>query len=152
VVEGKLKQEGQVADEGGGMWIANGFFYVEDYSRRVFFSSKQVYEPMSRKYALEDPVKFHESFAGGRSVFPISEVQNVGAFDKKAERRVTLTVGTSVKSAQLKLTQHIIKLTPTVVEMQTKFGDAPLTNWFACYLTRELDPDEMYKLLSTHKD
>ena len=151
VVEGKLKQEGTISGDGD-QWIATGFFYVEDYTRRVFFPSTQVYDPLPRKYALVDPVKFAESFSGGTSLYPIRQIVETGDWNTdKAERQVTLVAGTEKINHQYKLTQHIIKMTPSIVEMQNK-GLASQTNWFACYQTRELDPETVRNLLIHHKD
>ncbi len=144
VVEGRAVREGTtVVEDGGAVWMPQGFFFIDDLGRRIYFSTKQTYDAVPKKYKVEDPVGFGASFSGGDSVRPIQRVFDVGDWNAKAQRAVSL-VGAGGKTHNL--TQRIITLSPTITETQTVFTN-PLYNWHACYLTREFDPDSVRTML-----
>jgi pimeloyl-ACP methyl ester carboxylesterase len=148
-LEGKIKREmtlefDQVGREAYHM--PKGFFYVDDGPRRIFFSPSQVRYPLRKEPAGEDQVVYPD---GRPQINPkklpdFLEVVKAPEWDDKWSRRFQFRS----PNGPVNVPQHISQLTPYWARVDSRGNYF----WACAYLTRELGPETVQRLLATHKD
>jgi hypothetical protein len=130
--------------------IPKGFFMIDDGPRRVYFSPTQVRIIEKLPAPTEERVVSTKGayIMATRPMPPIEEVLEVGPWDYKTWRREYLFLGTGTPSWNVRLVQGLATIDPYFarVDAVTKFP------WSSAYLTREWDPETVYKLLLGHPD
>src|SRR5207244_1888272 len=118
-------------------------------ARRFVIVPAQVQDARSTKLDVgPDYVEVHRGRPGrgGYALDPVFEVASVSPWDKKFERVVRLRVSRKGQD-QVDIDQRLTLLTPHLMRV-----DALRYNWTAYYLTRELDPEAVRKVLVQHYD
>jgi hypothetical protein len=128
---------------------AGKFFELDDEARRFVIVPAQVQDAHSGKLTVApDYVEVHRTRTarGGHPLDPVFEVIDATAWDKHFERTITLRVPRKGQD-QVGIEQRMTLLTPHLMRV-----DARTYNWTAYYLTREIDPQVVLKLLRQHFD
>ena len=146
VLQGMDRREGKYEITGQDVvFIPKGFFFIDEGPRRVFFGSKLLRSIKPRPEVAEEKVENLLKIAVQPEAVPeVDEVLSVGSFDEKWNRTVQFRSGLHVK----KVEQHLMILTPTYARTDAKARWL----WPAVYMTRELGPDVVRELLSTHPE
>jgi pimeloyl-ACP methyl ester carboxylesterase len=138
--EGKYNFEGQEV-----IFVPSGFFFLDDGPRRVFFGSKLLRDVKRRPETTEEKVQRTRDIRIKPETVPdVEEVLSVGAFNEKWDRTIKFRSGLNQK----KVEQHLTILTPYYARTDA----TARWIWPAVYLTRELGPDVVRELLSSHPD
>jgi pimeloyl-ACP methyl ester carboxylesterase len=122
----------------------NGFFMVDDEARRIYFSQRQIQDVPDREPPRAADIRLQSPIV--RRPFlkvPPWQIVAVTDWDKKWNRVLTI----NAPGGRRRVQQHLSLLTPKVVRI-----DARDYNWTIYYLTQELDPDVVRKLLVQHPD
>jgi pimeloyl-ACP methyl ester carboxylesterase len=155
ILQGKVMRESvtefdSVAKE---MYIVpKGFFLIDDGPRRVYYSTQQVRIVERLSPPVEEVIPHKSPIFGifrARDLPPLLEVLEAPDFDAKWQREFYFRSGPQpLYAAKVGLRQHLGLITPSYVRVDaiTKFA------WSCAYLTREVGPDKIHKLLSTHPD
>ncbi|HEY7153311.1 MAG TPA: hypothetical protein VH575_05060 [Gemmataceae bacterium] len=149
-LEGQIKREmtlefDQVGREAYHM--PKGFFYVDDGPRRIFFSPSQVRYPFHKDPAGEERIVCPDPrMQVNPKTFPgLLEVMTAPEWDDKWNRRFQFRS----PNGPVNVPQHISQLTPYWARVDSPGGKY---FWACAYLTRELGPERVQRLLATHKD
>lgn len=152
-LHGKVRRQGSVIIDpvsGQAFEIAkiNGFFSIDDEARRVIFSARQVAEEGVEDRDLNreaDLVRLSSRRVINLDHFmlPPSVFLDVPPWDERWERAVKLETPTGKQT----VVQRITQLTPLFTR-----AESLRYRWNPCYLTRELDPEAVRKLLAQHPD
>jgi predicted esterase len=129
-------------------FVPKGFFVVEDGVRRIVFSPKQV------RTVDKKPTPIEESFAlpGRPQVFGSAPprfplflgVEETTPWNDRWDRTITLRT----EGSPLTLPQHIDRLTPHSVTVRS----IARYRWSCQYLTSELGPETVQRLLAAHPE
>jgi pimeloyl-ACP methyl ester carboxylesterase len=145
VLQGKVRREGTSVWDPGSRdfhWVPKGFFLVDDGPRRIYFSPSRVsiVEKLSSP-SEERVVRRKLEYLLPRPMLPLIGVVKVDDWDYKTWKREYYF--RSPTAAKVGCRQAMAELTPFYarVDAITKFA------WSSAYLTRELGPDMVYKLL-----
>jgi pimeloyl-ACP methyl ester carboxylesterase len=128
--------------------IPKGFFMVDDGPRRVYFSPTQV------RIVEKLPAPAEERVVSTKGAYimstqpmpPLEDVLEITPWDYKTWRREYMFLGTPNRNVRLR--QGLATIDPYFarVDAVTKYP------WSSAYLTREWDPETVYKLLLGHPD
>jgi pimeloyl-ACP methyl ester carboxylesterase len=149
VLEGKVKREhttefDPVTHEP--LLMPKGFFMIDTGACRIYFSPAQIRDAQKKDPPPEEKVvaRYSKTQLNPRVLPPFLEVQKVTPWNAEWERSITFRT----TWGSLTLPQHVGLLTPSWarVDSMGKYF------WSCGYATRELGPDEVVKLLSTHPD
>lgn len=149
-VQGKIKRESTpFVDSASGTQLVvpklNGFFMLDDGARLIRFSPRQVQDvPDKGPARVDDTIQLTSSMVR-RHNFKVPPWQFISAtdWDKKWDRWLTV----ETPNGRQRLDQHLRVLTPKVACIEARSYI-----WPAWYLTREFDPDTVYKLLADHPE
>ena len=110
VLQGMDRREGTYHIDGQDvLFFPNGFFFIDEGSRRVFFGSKLLRDVKPRPAVTEEKVSFFRQIAVMPEPIPeVDEVLSVGPWDEKQNRIVRFRSGLHEK----KVEQHLSLLTP----------------------------------------
>lgn len=154
VLKGKLKREGETIidrESGQPIPVAKGFWFIDDYARRIFFSSRYI-SPDERAVDERDVDVNPDLVVLTRPFVPMfqGKLESIGAigevsdFDNNWERTFKFTaIPSGVDAAR----QKMVLLTPNVARV-----DAAKYRWSAHFITRELGADTVRTLLYAHPD
>jgi pimeloyl-ACP methyl ester carboxylesterase len=146
ILQGMDRREGMYHIEGQEViFVPSGFFFLDDGPRRIFFGSKLLRDLKQRPETTEEKVEWFRKIVVQPEVVPeVDEILSATPWDEKWNRTVQFRSGLHVK----KLEQHLLTLTPYYAR-----ADATARwLWPAVYMTRELGPDVVRELLSSHPD
>jgi acetyl esterase/lipase len=136
--------------------LHKGIFLVDDFCRRYYFSHAYVDRAETRDFDVGKQIKwdFPRSFPDGKSLPPIREILEAGAWDDQWNRRYRFRA----PDGTVTLWQHVSILSPYLTRVDAHCLD-PATRkksnpypWTSLYPTRELGPKTVLSLLSTHAD
>jgi pimeloyl-ACP methyl ester carboxylesterase len=135
--------------------LHKGIFVLDDYCRRYFFSHAFVDHADSREFDLGTRVvwDFPRSFPDGLTLPPVREVLDVGKWDDKWNRNYHFRYA---PDREIKLSQHLSFLSPHYARVDANCIDPANPKktyrypWTSYYPTRELGPQTVLALLSTH--
>lgn len=124
--------------------MPKGHFVLDDGPRRIWFSPTQAAVVEGKAPPPEEQVQGKEVFwVNGKILPPLLEVLETTELNDKNERQIIFR---TTSDPPMKLKQQLGWLTPTYARF-----DAPgRYQWSALYLTRELGPDVVTKLLANH--
>ncbi len=150
VLQGKVRREGNYEIEGGQsvVFMPTGFFFLDDGPRRQYFSPSLIQQPPTEIKPPNDDVispKNTNIAVDPHPIPSVDQVLDVSPFDGKWERTVKFRAGLT---KERKRHERLVALTPYYAHTQATQDYA----WPAMYLTRELGPDVIRKLLSSHPD
>jgi dienelactone hydrolase len=154
-----VREKKTIIDQASGqpVQLAEGFFLVDDLARRVIFSPSRI-EKVSEDQtfnpeegAIISRREIDLSFA--KPLPPIREVLDAGAFDEKWDRDLKYRTTDRTVTAR----QHLALLSPYFARLDSVprvVGHALAMpfRWNSCYLTRELGPEQVLRLLGTAPD
>jgi pimeloyl-ACP methyl ester carboxylesterase len=149
VIQGKVNREGTdevVPEDKVLIFIPNGFFYLDDQPRRVYFNPSMMDRIVPRG-AGEGEVKFISPGRFAISGDPIPPLLDADAgpgerWDAKWNREITYQ--TTRKPGSLKIRQHLGILSSYHVRTDAMHTYA----WPSSFLTRELDPKTVWDLVN----
>jgi pimeloyl-ACP methyl ester carboxylesterase len=153
-LQGKVKRESTSITDPSGQIIVlaklNGFYLVDDGARRVVFSGSQVQDVDDRySYDMTNRVLLQRYYPRPFRplTYPLVRIYDVTPWTDRGERE--LTFDTTIQNQLHRITtgQRLTELTPYYVRV-----DALKYNWVSFYLTRELGPEAVRKLLAQHPD
>jgi dienelactone hydrolase len=143
-----------IADENGNMVPipqANGFYFLIDGPRFTIFpdSAKQIKDVDESVNIRADFVSFRSQFiAGERKVLPKSgSMKPVPEFNDKWQRELSMIEPTPDANIEHHIKQQVTVLNPYYVRI-----DSTNYLWTTYFLTREVGPERLRKMLATHKD
>jgi predicted esterase len=151
IIHGKLLKhlEPIIDPNGGAVYIpAPGrFFELDDEARRFIIVPRQVQDARSGK--LNPGPDFVEIERGrtnrtGHALDPVFEVIDTTPWNKLFQRKIRLRVPRKGQD-EVSIDQRMTLLTPNVMRVE-----GLSYNWVAYYLTRELEPEVVRKLLHQH--
>ena len=150
VLQGMDRREGkyELEEDGVEIFMPSGFFFLDDMPRRQYFSAALMQTVAPKAESTEDKIyaKYHDiRIIHPRKVPNVQEVLSVGAWDDKWGRDVKFRAD---DGRDWTVNQRLAVLTPYYA--YTLATDN--WNWPAMYLTRELGPDAVRNLLSSHPD
>jgi hypothetical protein len=128
---------------------AGKFFELDDEARRFVIVPAQVQDARSSKLnVVPDVVEIHRTRTarGGYPLDPVFEVIDASPWNQHFERTINLRVNRKGQDS-VGIQQRMTLLTPHLMRV-----DARNYNWTAYYLTREIDPQVVLKLLRQHFD
>jgi pimeloyl-ACP methyl ester carboxylesterase len=154
-----VREKKTITDQATGqpVQLAEGFFLVDDLARRIIFSPSRI-EKVSEDQtfnpddgAIINRREIDLSFA--KSLPPIRQVLDVGAFDDKWDRDFTYQTTDRKVIAR----QHLALLSPYYARLDgiprlVGHALAMPYRWNSCYLTRELEPEQVLNLLASAPD
>jgi pimeloyl-ACP methyl ester carboxylesterase len=148
-LQGKIKRETTYfVDPASGVQMnvpkLNGFFMIDDEARRIYFSARQIQEVPDREPTREADVRLQSKMVRALNLkVPPWQIVAVTDWNTKWDRVLTI----NTQDGRKRIQQHLSLLTPKVARI-----DARDYNWTTYYLTSELDPDAVRKLLVQHPD
>jgi hypothetical protein len=160
VLEGKVNQEGTKVFEGGHMIeMGKDSFFVDDYARRMFFSRFHV---MRENGVHKKDFVVGDKYEGPRRIIfppssakfppPVRNIVETTSFTAGWDRSLTYVSVDKTGARQVAVDQHLTILTPHYTRLDTYYTPRKsIWPWPSFYLTRELDPDMIRTLLSTHE-
>lgn len=126
--------------------LHEGFFMITDLARRTIFGPSYVADVQEKDLKPEDAVRWDRVIVvpSNREIPVIRQALSATPWDEKWDRTWRFQTPTGTVAVN----QHLAGLTPTFaqINMTTKF------NWSLLYLTNELGPEEVGKLLAVHPD
>jgi predicted esterase len=154
VIEGKTIREGERKIENNEvLFIPKGFFYVDDMARRTYVCPVQIQEPTKKDFTIEG-----EAFQTRVPIYPgsvkpippIAEILEATPWNDKWQRTVTIRTAPerSMPPDKIKIVQQITSLNTHCVVTNSISNSRYY--YPACYLTRELGPEVVRKLLHDH--
>jgi len=149
VLVGKVKRENtQEVDQENNIVITipRGFFFVDDGARRHYFNPAQVQTVDEMHIAQEDTLRTTRAiiFPKHYTMPPVIEMIEVGDFDDKWDRTVKYRSTTK----NVAVNQHLSILNSTFLRIDCTTN----YRWNSYYMTREIGPDVLRKLLSGHAE
>jgi pimeloyl-ACP methyl ester carboxylesterase len=147
IISGQVRREGtEMADPytHEPIFMPKGFFMLDDYARRIYFSPQQVRAVQPKQIAKEEFLYAKEDIKllGPRNLPPFSEILRAPPFNEKWERTIRLRTA----HADIDVLQRIVAITPTM----TSVGSAKTYGWWSLYSTRELGVENVRSLLAHH--
>jgi predicted esterase len=149
-LQGKIKRDSEYfVDPASNLQMnipkLGGFFRVDDEARSIVFSPRQVQEVPDRESNRDsDTVRLRSPIVHRTNQkVPPWQVVAVTDWDKKWDRTMTI----NSPNGRQRVQQHLILLTPKVACIEARDY-----NWTACYLTRELGPDTVLRLLRQYPE
>jgi hypothetical protein len=152
-LQGRVRRETTTITDGGQviqMAKLNGFFLVDDGARRVVFPASLV-QDVDNRYSTDiahwvslqryPPRPFRPL------TYPVAQIYNVAPWNNRGEREYTFDTYIQGEKHRFSTTQRLTELTPYYVRV-----DSLKYNWTSYYLTRELGPEAVRKLLAQHPD
>jgi predicted esterase len=151
-VEGRVKREMKLEFDRVGhdaYYMPDGFFYLDDGPRRIFFSPSQVRYVFEKDPPSEEKIFCKNPLPGQvnpKKFPPLLEVISAPAWNDTWSRRFKFRAQGFDRPVDVP--QHIGMLTPywAQVESMGRYF------WGCAYLTRELGPDTVQSLLASHPD
>ncbi len=124
--------------------VPKGFFYVDNGPRRIYFSLKQMAEVTDHELPPGRMIVFPRKifFARARRLRDLYGITDATEWDDKWNRVVRVDTENGATS----LRQHLTILTPywTKMDSYTKY------KWNAFFLTSEMSPEKVRKLMDSH--
>jgi hypothetical protein len=154
-LQGKIKREStNFVDPQSGQSVTtaklNGFFMIDNGARRIVFSQVQVQEVDDRDvHAVDDFLKLTRPYSrpGRMLPYPITRIADISPWNDRWERTFTIDATVQGQSYRIALPQRLGELTPVYARVDgLKYTSS------AFYLTSELGPEAVLKLLATHPD
>jgi pimeloyl-ACP methyl ester carboxylesterase len=148
VLQGKIRREGKTVVEGGeAVWLPQGFFLIDDSARRIIFSHTQVQEVSDTPVPVEADIRTGRTivYPPGTKPLPfLRDFTETGEWNGKWERDVKAKTA----NGEFKVITHLTYLSPHYARVDSTRSYA----WSGHYLTRELGPETVKRLLSLYPD
>ncbi|MFL5245895.1 MAG: hypothetical protein ACJ8FY_27805 [Gemmataceae bacterium] len=130
--------------------LREGFFLINDLARSTLFSPTQVAEVVEKNMPAEDTIRSERFILipDPKKTPIIREEISAGPWDEKWDRTWKFRSPYTRPGNALTLKQHLSGLTPTFARIDA----TELYTWRIWYLTSELGPDQVSKLLALHPD
>ena len=146
VLQGTVRREGKGEfDDGQVIFIPSGFFFIDDNARRQYFSPSLMQQPATEvKKPVDDVIaatNIPPRAAVSTETIWMDQILEVGPFDDDWNRMLKIRFGVKERTIQ----QRVLALTPYYAN--TVIKNHP---WQCFYLTRELGPDVVKRLLSSN--
>jgi predicted esterase len=126
--------------------LPKNFFYVEDGARHFYFNPNQVQEPQKQEIVYDPFLKWDRpALPNGPSGPVVAEILDPGTWDEKWNRKIRFV---SKRDVKVSMPQHMAILNPYYARVDAIEN----VRWHSFYLTKELGPDVVKGLVSTHPD
>ena len=153
-IEGQTVREGErVFEKNESIWIPKGFYFVFDGARNTYFSPVQVQDTAKKENRVEGEIYRTTPSLYTSQVLPIppvGEILEATPWDDHWQRKITIqTLGEKGNAPiRINLTQQITTLSTRFAWVNTKGLSRYM--WPAYYMTSELGPEVVRKLLHAH--
>jgi enterochelin esterase-like enzyme len=130
--------------------LRDGFFMIDDHARRTVFNPAQVAEVIDKNLPPEETVVSprYTLVPSSKKIPIIREEVRAGPWNEKWNRAWEFRTPFTPPGKAYSIEQHMAGLTPTFTRIDATTG----YNWSICYLTSELGPQQVSKLLALHPD